>query len=352
MTDSLKPALCAAIDYLKTLNREGVRPNEARTRLQGLRSQYPGTRVDLLWEEEACDRSVHYDALIHDAGEGTVSISFCPEKTLPWPLRGVQRWSEMNLVRVNATVLKVDQAVALLDFIWDDAPMLKRLVHAALIREALNQEPVTLTDEDLQRALNAFRRTHRLLKAADMHRWMAERGLTQEKLECLVIEHAQIAALRDRVTAGRVEEYFESHRADFDTVSIAQFAVSDPGEAQRIAAQIRTGAIDFDEAAERCFLTGRSIPIEHFAAIRRGQAVPELHPVFSAEPNSVLGPIRSGETSTIIRVLSITPASLDSPTRSKIQDKLFELWLDARREESTIEWYWGQSESPSKNHDN
>src|SRR5262245_61609627 len=99
MTDSLKPALCAALDYLKTLNREGVRPSEAMTRLQGLRGEHPAMRMDLLWEEEACDRSVHYDALLHEAGQGTISLSFCPERTLPWPLRGVQRWSVMNLVR-------------------------------------------------------------------------------------------------------------------------------------------------------------------------------------------------------------------------------------------------------------
>jgi putative peptide maturation system protein len=246
----------------------------------------------------------------------------------------------------------VDQAVALLDFIWDDAPMLKRLVHAALIREALNQEPVTLTDEDLQRALNAFRRTHRLLKAADMHRWMAERGLTQEKLECLIVEHAQIAALRDRVTAGRVEEHFESHRAAFDTVSLAQFAVSNAAEAHRIAEQIRTGAVDFHEAAVRCFLTGHSVPIEHFVVIRRGQASLELLPAFSAVPHSVSGPIRSGEISKIVCVLSKTPASLDGATRSMIQDKLFEAWLEDRREKSSIEWYWGQSDSPSKIHAN
>src|SRR5262245_31538064 len=137
MTDTLTPALCAALDYLKGLSRERVRPEEARARLQTLRGRHPEARLDLLWEEEACDRSVHYDALLHQAGEGTVSLSFCPERTLPWPLRGVQRWREMNAGRVNATVVNVYQAVALLDFIWDAAPMLKRLVHVALIREAL-----------------------------------------------------------------------------------------------------------------------------------------------------------------------------------------------------------------------
>ena len=219
MTDSLTPAVCAALEYLRDLNRDGVRPDEARNRMRGLRVQHPHTRIDLLWEEEACDRSVHYDTLVQKDGEGTVSLSFCRERTLPWPLRGVQRWSEMDLVRVNATVLKVDQAVALLDFIWDDAPMLKRLVDAGLIREAIDQDAIPPSDEELQQALDAFRRLHGLYKAADMHRWMEQRGLTQEKLETHLAELAEIAALRERVTAGKVGGYFEAHRSEFDVVS-------------------------------------------------------------------------------------------------------------------------------------
>jgi putative peptide maturation system protein len=341
MSDTLTPALCATLEYLKGLSREGVRPEEARARLQRLRGRHPEARVDLLWEEEACDRSVHYDALLHDAGEGTVSLSFCPERTLPWPLRGVQRWSEMNLVRVNATVLKVDQAVAMLDFVWDDAPMLNRLVRVGLIREALDQDPVTPSDEDLQRALDAFRRSHRLYKAEDMYRWMARRGLTQEKLECLVSELAMVARLRDRVTAGRVDGYFAAHRADFDTVSLAYFAVADADRARPIAEQVHSGAVDFYEAAQRSFLSAGLAASDLFTTVRRGQAPPELSAAFAAAPGAILGPLPWGEGYAIVRVLSGTPARLDGPTRAAVQDLLFEAWLEERRQAATIEWYWG-----------
>ena len=36
-----------------------------------------------------------------------------------------------------------------------------------------------------------------------------------------------------------MEEYFAAHRADFDTVSFAQFAVPDAEQAQRIVDEIR-----------------------------------------------------------------------------------------------------------------
>jgi hypothetical protein len=49
-----------------------------------------------------------------------VSLSFCPDEELPWPLRGVGRWSDKDLVRVNNTLLRVEDAIAFLDFIWNE----------------------------------------------------------------------------------------------------------------------------------------------------------------------------------------------------------------------------------------
>ena len=109
-----------------------------------------------------------------------------------------------------------------------------------------------------------------------MHRWMDERGLTQEKLEGLVAEMAQLAALRNRVTAGRVDEYFAAHRTEFDTVSFAQFAVADVERARRIADEIREGTIDFYAAAEQIFREGGPTAGDLFVTVRRGKVSAEL----------------------------------------------------------------------------
>ena len=116
MNESLRKAVFDVLDYLLALQHEGVRPREARARLQSLRGRHPSHEIELLAEEEAFDQSVHYDALLRCAGEGTVSLSYCPERAVPWPLRGVHRWSEGDLVRVNANVLQVDAAIASISF--------------------------------------------------------------------------------------------------------------------------------------------------------------------------------------------------------------------------------------------
>ncbi len=174
-----------------------------------------------------------------------------------------------------------------------------------------------------------------------MRHWMDRRGLTQEKLECFVTELAEIAALRDRVTAGQVESYFAAHRCEFDTVSLAQFAVADADRALGIADQIRSGLTDFYSAAEQSFQAGASTTV--FTTMRYGQAPPELQAAFTAMPGVVLGPIVREEGCVIVRVLAHAPAQLDEQTRAVIKDLLFDEWLEKRRQSSTIEWYWGNS---------
>src|SRR3712207_2194214 len=97
----------------------------------------PETPIDLVWEEAVYDGAVHYDALLQLPGEGTVSLGFAPDRGLPWPLRGVQRWSDADLVRVDGSILKVDQAIGCLDFLWEDRRLMDRLVNVCLIDEAL-----------------------------------------------------------------------------------------------------------------------------------------------------------------------------------------------------------------------
>ena len=187
------------------------------------------------------------------AGEGTVSLSYCPERAVPWPLRGVHRWNDRDLVRVNANILPVDTAMACLDFIWDEAPIIERLVNLCVIQEELEREPIELSDAELQEAMNKFRAAKKLFKAEDTLRWLERHGMSHEKLERYVAENAMVPKLRDRIAAGRVEEYFRQHSSDFDTAWIARLEVTNESEAHELAKQIRGGRQEFFAAAERCY---------------------------------------------------------------------------------------------------
>jgi len=353
VNERLQDAVSDVLDYLLALQNESVRPREARTRLQPLRARHPGLGIDLLAEEEAFDKSVHYDALVRRSGEGTFSLSYCPERAVPWPLRGVHRWRESELVRVNANVLPVDAAMACLDFIWDEAPIIERLVNMCIIQEELAREAIELTDAELQEAMNRFRAAKKLFKAEDTLRWLGQHGMSHEKLERYVADRAIVPKLRDRIAADHVEDYFHQHPGDFDTAKIARLYVADESQARDLGEQIRAGAQDFFAAAEGLFLEGAepgaSPKASLFAIIERREAEPELRDqLFAASPGQLVGPVSVETGHALIRVLTISPSRLDRRTRTAIKDILFKDWLAERRRAARIEWCWGNAAKTSE----
>jgi putative peptide maturation system protein len=347
MTDSVHQAVAATLDELIALVRDAARPGEAQARLQAIRKWYPHTRIDLVWEEEPYDGAVHYDALLRRPGEGTVSISYCPDRVLPWPLRGARRWSERDLLRVNQQVLEVGQAIGCLDFVWDDRRIVDRLVNVCLIQEALAKGLFQLTDDELQEAMDGFRRARGLYTAEETLRWMARRGMSHEQLEAYVRDDATVAALRRRVTAARVAPYWAAHRADFDAAGIARIDFADEAEAHCVAEQIRAGGRDFFETAQHRFLAagGRGDEARPLLVRVRRREMPAVlaAAVFAASPGDVVGPVFAGDGFAVVRVLAHHPADLDAATRRAVEHLLFDEWLEERRRHAVIEWNWGNA---------
>jgi putative peptide maturation system protein len=340
------------LDYLFELQQQNRKPREARARLQDLRGRHPELEIDLLSEEETFDHSVHYDALLRRAGEATVSVSYCPERAIPWPLRGVHRLNEGDLVRVNTTTVQVEAAVACIDFIWDDAPVIERLVNMSLIEEEVERQPVDLTDAEIQAAMDRFRSAKKLYRAEDTRAWLDRHGMSQEMLEKYVAETAVVPKLRDRIAADRVDEYFQQHPHDFDTARVACVELESESRARELAEKLRSGAENFLGVVQRLFTEaadGGARPKSNlFEVLERRQVDPELRDVlFSASPGQLFGPIKRTTGYSLMQVLSIVPGQLNEQLRSAIKDILFKEWLAERRQAARIEWCWGNASDTS-----
>jgi len=237
--------------------------------------------------------------------------------------------------------------MACIDFIWDEARIVDRLVNVCLIQEALEKNPIELSDADVQLAMDGFRRAHKLYTVPDTHRWMEQHGMSHEKLEEYVCDQFMVARLRDRVTDGRVDAHFEGRRAAFDRVSIARIEFPDESSAREAHAQIVGGEADFYAVAQARFLATAERPAgsSHglFDVISRGKAPAELLEVFAADVGDVVGPLATDTGYALVQVLSISPACLDESTRADVKQALFEEWLAGRREQATIDWYWGNA---------
>jgi putative peptide maturation system protein len=312
-----------ALDTLRGLR--DMEPEQAQERLKDLRARHPEARFRLLWQREEWDDSLHYDLLVKSAAEGTISLSWSPDRALPWPLRGVHRASELLLLRVDGVDVTVADAVARVDFLWDEARLADRIVAGALLQADLEESPIELTPSELQVAVDAFRRARGLLTQEQTHAWLDRRSLTLLDLEKLVAGEAAAVRVRERVTAGKVESYFQEHRAEFGQARAARLSFPDPGSAWRAATEIGAGA-DFYAVAEQT--AGASLVIESMS----------LAEVGPARVGEIVGP--TGDDA-LLKVISVSPATLDPRTRRLVQERIFDEWLDERRRAAKIEWFWG-----------
>jgi putative peptide maturation system protein len=239
-------------------------------------------------------------------------------------------------------VLTVQDAVALLDFVWEDRQIVMRLVDMCVIRGELERNPILLSAADIQDALDTFRAKRGLLTARSTVHWMKERGLTQERLENLAADQERVRRLRKSVTTNQIEHYFDGHRDEFSRVAVLLVPVD-----ARSAVAI-TGPAEIEAAAR--VAVGRSLR-DRRAASPTFTTVTNSHPwrdlvvgVFGTPVGAVCGPYQRDGEAWYALVMDRVAPSLEPGTRDSIEKILFDEWLANRRRKARIEWFWGRSD--------
>jgi putative peptide maturation system protein len=343
MSSKLDKVLPESLNYLKGITQDKVQPADARAKLSLLKESYPELKIDLFAQEEAYDGSVHYNLLCHEIGKGSLSLSFCPEQTLPWPLRGVHRSREQDLVKVNDVLLTVGDAIAQIDFIWNEHPLAQRLVDKALIFQELQENPVDLTDIELQTAMDDFRIIHKLFTAEATQQWMRSRGLTHETFDSLIWDYASVAKLRRYITKGKVEAYFNQHQSDFRSIQIVYIIFADQQSMQNMIEDMNQKKDGFYRALEvQLFANSQNIIEQSFLDLYHCQDcnLPKDQ-MFITSAGEMLGPIKTEKGLALINVISHQSARLTSKVDKIIQDIIFKEWLEEKRKTASVEWYWG-----------
>jgi len=337
--ESAERIVTDVLRVLATAASEHLGPKETQRRLQLIER---ANEVELVWQRELYDDSLHYAAVI-DLGEDSLSISYCADTGLPWPLRGVRRWSEQDLLRVGERTLTVHEAIGFLDFIWDEAPILNRLVRACVIEEALEQGTVAISQTELQVELDSFRRRRGLHQAADMHAWLRESGLTQARLERLLTIEAATRKLRHSISADRIRETFTERQRQLTRTVVATITYPDETGAEAAKRGLLAGEIEFYREFDRAAGEERA-HIETFIGDSSDQPV-ELA---QARETQLIGPLRRRRRFALMRVVKRAAAVLDDRTRTIIEDLLLDEWIAHERGQRPIDWSWGPTTTGSE----
>jgi putative peptide maturation system protein len=315
--------------------------------LAELRADHPEHRFHLVADREPYDGTEHHGLIVRGPAGRTVSLSVAPAEGLPWPLRGVTRGREYDLVEVDGRTMTVADALAAIDFGVADRPLLRMLVDGCLVDAALDEDPPDVPDAVLRETAASFRHRHGLRRAEDTRRWMEVRGLTSETFTTLMWRHAEVAQFRRRVAGERVEGWFAAHAADMTTVVAVRIATSGSSApaSRRWADLLRDDPLG---AAVRARRDGLAAGIEEW---RVGELTGWLSPLAAADVGDVIvldgdgdgdaDVAMRGEGPSLVAVVDRRPAVLDAATRAEVVQRLFDDWLDERRRRSRVRWLWG-----------
>jgi putative peptide maturation system protein len=342
MTDGgFEDVIVAVVAALRQAVRSGSPVQDAAAQLRAL----TGASVELVQHRDPASGDVELDAIV-ELPDGGLVLRYCADRGAPFALRGAERLAERDLVRVDGEVLPVSQAIALLDFVWSERPVMRRLLDVCVIQAELRREPVALDAGRVQAALDRIRLANGLHTADATLRWMAERGMTHEALEAYAEDQAAILALRERVVGGRVPETLAARRADHDAATIAHLTLPDDAHHRALVERAQAERLDSLALLGLAIAAGYT-PAPDAPVIRRVRRRELAAPVRDAVFGAVPGPlrvVREPGRITVVHVFAVEPALLDDATAEAIAADLFDDWLAARRAAAHIEWNWGTAD--------
>ena len=335
MTPSFEHAVANAVPLLKQMPRAREDISMAQRQVNGFRAAHPDLRADLLVDRPPGSSRVDYDLLLGD-DSGTLALSWRTDDGVPWSVTYADHWAASLVVSVNDVGVTVQEALLFLKLAADrQSDLMTALIDSQLVVEAIATDPPPVSRADLQAAAERFRRRHGLLTAEATRRWLAQLGMSVTRFEECLARAVQERKLKDRVTADRIQPYFERQRTAFDFITC--FQVTTPDESTALAIVQGARGTDLTSAAREAASAGRG-GVHALLLSQYARDLPEA--AAAAGVGTIVGPTPSHGRYSVVEVIARRAAELDDETHAAIGTELFQEWLIDRRNRASVRWHW------------
>ncbi|HEY9880253.1 MAG TPA: peptidylprolyl isomerase [Leptolyngbyaceae cyanobacterium] len=211
-------------------------------------------------------------------------------------------------------------------------PLLKRyglmpqLVRELVIDQAL--EAVELTAEEQTDALERFDQLNNVQSEEQRQLLAQQQQMSLEEMTMRILRDEKLKKYKTETWGLKVESYFLQRKSKLDRVLYSLIRTQEAGLAQELYFRIHDDGQPFADLAREYSegqeaQTGGLIgPVE--------LSVP--HPTLSrmlsiSQPGQIWPPTRIGEWFIVVRLEKFLPVKLDDPTRQRLLDELFGIWL-------------------------
>lgn len=224
-----------------------------------------------------------------------------------------------------------DAVVAYLRHSFRFAEMAALAEREALIFAVCEQLGITLTDEELQAAGDAFRLEHKLPGASETLAWLGKQRIRVEDWSQGIRVSLLTQKLKEHLFGETVDSHYMTNRDDYRRVALSQILVRDFTEALKIAQALRVENASFCALALEHSRGKQSQQNAGFVGVRfLAELLPEItKAVAEAKEGEVVGPIQTKLGYHILRVEKWLATDL-SEVREQVLESLFHNWLQTK----------------------
>ena len=221
----------------------------------------------------------------------------------------------------------------------ENLDFISKAISSAVIDQVIGREGITVDDAELQREADLFRRARKLFSVRETQAWIKERGLSAEDLESRLERAVALRQLEAAIPEAEVERYFVENRKRFERAKLSQIVVASREAAEELQVQVEDEEADFRSLAIRHSTDTASNEAGGFLGwVNRTTLSPQVEAlVFSAEADSMVGPVQTDAGWHLIMVWEIVTGTLDEAVGGEIRSTLLRQRLDAETRKARAE---------------
>ncbi len=216
-------------------------------------------------------------------------------------------------------------------------PMLRELAIEALVLRQAFAAGLSVSEKELQKAADDFRRRNQLFSAERSRQWLAEQRLSVDDFEAGLERDLLLEKFIDHTSRDCIAGRFTARQQDYARVWLQQLVVAREDVACELLSQIREEGRSLGELAREHSLDASRSVDGRLGMVLRCQLSPQVgDAVFSSREGDVVGPLATPSGFSLFLVEALRPAELDAATCSFIRGELFDEWLNRQLEERPL----------------
>ena len=192
-------------------------------------------------------------------------------------------------------------------------------------------------EEEQMEAVKRFYQQNKINTDQELDKWLEQQHLTRDGLMTLISRELRLQKFKTSKWDVQVESHFVQRKAQIDQVVFSLVRVKDIDIAEEIYFRLLSKEATFSELARRysggieAKTRGISGPVEI------GMLDPTLaQALVSAQPEEVLSPLQVSGWWVVMQLEALIPAELDEPTRQRLTEELFNIWVNAEVQKTML----------------